>query len=171
MFNNTRGGNHFIGARYHTVDVKVNNAHLKVEDPFIIKGSVEISDCVSTPLLIVESISTPEDTALTLDNVTMNNVKISGLEISGPLLLDNGLSFRNSKCNHCAETTGIAEFSGHSLCFNCINEAVIFHQAKQSWIEQNGDPMVSCLQKIDTLSKELDLLKQEMQEMRKQTLR
>jgi hypothetical protein len=74
--------------------------------------------------------------------------------IDTPVRLSNGMSFGDNTCNHCDSTVTIGLLN-QSLCFNCINDVVIYHQARQSWIENNGDP-------INELKKEIAELKQEL---------
>lgn len=74
---------------------------------------------------------------------------------------DNAIEIVNNECDNCDSTVTLS--STISLCLTCISDLVIYHQAKQSWLETNGDPAILALKKIDELKQELADLKKEIQ--------
>lgn len=65
--------------------------------------------------------------------------------------------FSVSECKVCLE---IKNTNGNSVCSECVYECVLQNSARNSWIEQNGDPISLLHKDIAALKDEIKLLKQ-----------
>ena len=89
-----------------------------------------------------------------IDNLDVTNIKI------------NGITFSSDQCT-CGEKSPGFTWNGKTLCLDCIHAVVTHSQARQSWIENNGDPVVSLREETESLREELINLKKELADFKK----
>jgi hypothetical protein len=90
---------------------------------------------------------------LNVEEATIKNLDVTNIKI-------NGITF--GKGCICGEKVPGFTWNGKTLCLDCIHAVVTHSQARQSWIENNGDPTVSLREETDSLREELDDLKKEL---------
>jgi hypothetical protein len=61
------------------------------------------------------------------------------------------------KCDACQQTQLGFQWDDDcqekTICFSCIRDMAIHHQAQQSWMDQNGDPLQDLRNRIEDLEK------------------
>lgn len=141
------------------VDIKAKNFRIKVDNSAIVDGDIEITEGLTTPEVRTLTIRNESPHGVELPTATISSLNPRGeqLALRAPLLCVNGVRIQIAKCDHCDNNTTISAGT-NSLCVNCINDTVIFTQARQHWIDINGDPIIKCQNQVDDLKLEVTRL-------------
>jgi hypothetical protein len=96
-------------------------------------------------------------------------VIIEDLTVEKLTLLD-GMPFNTGSCI-CGRLTEekpgpVLSWDSKTLCFDCIRDVVIHHEAKTNWANKNGDPVISLQTETTDLKKEITDLKAELTKLK-----
>lgn len=131
-----------------------------------IKEKLDVSHIESKDGILIASPVTFQDKICVSQIDGENGVTIlSPITFTGPV---HGIELiKMVECDACEYEHPGFQIDNKTICLECIRDMAIQFRAKESWANQNGDPMKNCFDMIKTLQDELKQCKEEIIKLKK----